>query len=125
MTWTYTDDPAGEPRDALRLAVGDTDTDDQQLTDAEVEFYIDQDDNANLAAALAADALAARYSRASVQATGDSSQQLYNRSQAYYRLAKQLRSRDDFVGATAASSPVYVSTSSDPRFSTEENRPWV
>ena len=125
MAWTYTDDPENEPRDALRLVIGDTDTEDQQLTDAEVAYYIAQDDNLNLAAALAAEALAAKYSRASVRAVGDMSQQLANRYQSYYRLARQLRAREDFPNATTASTAAYIPATPDPRFSSEENRPWV
>lgn len=41
---TYTNDPAGEPIDRVRLEVGDTDCANAFLTDAEVELYIDEED---------------------------------------------------------------------------------
>jgi hypothetical protein len=55
-------DPATEPADAVRLLVGDT-TPPFQLSDAEVQFALDQNPNIYAAAALCARALSARYAR--------------------------------------------------------------
>ena len=52
MTWTYTNNPAGSSRDALRLAVGDTIENDPRLSDEEVEHFLSlYPDSLDLAAA--------------------------------------------------------------------------
>ena len=52
MTWTYTNNPAGSSRDALRLAVGDTIENDPRLSDEEVEHFLGlYPDSLDLAAA--------------------------------------------------------------------------
>ena len=40
MAWTYSGDPASTPRDKVRFLVGDTDTDNQLINDAEIAFLI-------------------------------------------------------------------------------------
>ena len=67
MNWTYTNNPARASRDALRLAVGDTNQEDPRLSDEEVEHFLSlYPDSLNLAAADAAEAIAARYSSMAV-----------------------------------------------------------
>ncbi len=68
MTWTYGSSPdtstADGRRDAVRLLIGDTDTSDQQIQDEEVSFFLSQASNkVYSAAALAARAVASKYSR--------------------------------------------------------------
>jgi hypothetical protein len=55
-------DPADSPVDAVRFLVGDTGTP-AQLTDAEIQFALDQQANIYAAAAMCARALAGRYAR--------------------------------------------------------------
>lgn len=68
MTWTYAGDPgtstAAERRDAVRLYIGDTDTDNQLVTDEEIAFALSQRSN-NLYGASAElfRALASKYAR--------------------------------------------------------------
>ena len=40
MAWTYGADPENQNRDAVRLNIGDTNTNDQQLQDSEVDYYL-------------------------------------------------------------------------------------
>jgi len=40
LSWTYTNNPTGSSRDALRLAVGDTIENDPRLSDEEVEHFL-------------------------------------------------------------------------------------
>lgn len=62
MAFTYTDDPANVPRDAVRLLVGDTDADDAKLSDSEISYFLGQaDEEAYGAAAIAARAIAAKF----------------------------------------------------------------
>ena len=42
MTWTYSGDPATNNRDAIRFMIGDTDTNDQLLNDAEIAYELAQ-----------------------------------------------------------------------------------
>lgn len=68
MAWTYAGTPgtssASERRDAVRYLVGDTDTTDQQLQDAEIAFCLAQSsDDVYLAASIAASTLSAKYGR--------------------------------------------------------------
>ena len=74
QTWTYTD-PAGSYKDAVRLAIGDTDPAEPQLSDAEIAYLLNAETGALATAAPAVrvtvikgaiaccDALSAKYSR--------------------------------------------------------------
>mgnify|MGYP001767019782 FL=1 len=94
MTWTYTNNPAGSSRDALRLAVGDTIENDPRLSDEEVEHFLAlYPASLDLAAAKAAEAIAARYSSMAVSYVGDLDNSPHLKAEYYLKLARQLRSR--------------------------------
>ena len=94
MSWTYTNNPTGSIRDALRLAVGDTIENDPRLSDEEVEHFLGlYPDSLDLAAAQAAEAIAARYSSMAVSYVGDLDNSPHLKAEYYLRLARQLRSR--------------------------------
>ena len=94
MTWTYTNNPAGSSRDALRLAVGDTIETDQRLSDEEVAHFLGlYPESLDLAAAEAAEAIAARYSSMAVSYVGDLDNSPHLKAEYYLKLARQLRSR--------------------------------
>lgn len=94
MSWTYTNNPAGSRRDALRLAVGDTIENDPRLSDEEVEHFLGlYPDSLDLAAAKAAEAIAARYSSMAVSYVGDLDNSPHLKAEYYLKLARQLRSR--------------------------------
>lgn len=60
----YTDDPANVPTDQVRFFVGDTSVTSPDLTDAEINFLLlEENGNSQRAAARAAEALAARYTK--------------------------------------------------------------
>ncbi len=42
MAWTYGGDPSANARDAIRFLIGDTDTNDQLLNDAEIAWINNQ-----------------------------------------------------------------------------------
>lgn len=42
MTWTYSGDPSSSARDEVRYLIGDTNEDDQQLSDQEIAWAIAQ-----------------------------------------------------------------------------------
>jgi len=94
LTWTYTNNPTESSRDALRLAVGDTIENDPRLSDEEVEHFLGlYPDSLDLAAAQAAEAIAARYSSMAVSYLGDLDNSPHLKAEYYLRLARQLRSR--------------------------------
>jgi len=94
LSWTYTNNPTGSIRDALRLAVGDTIENDPRLSDEEVEHFLGlYPDSLDLAAAKAAEAIAARYSSMAVSYVGDLDNSPHLKAEYYLKLARQLRSR--------------------------------
>ena len=108
MTWTYTNNPAESSRDALRLAVGDTIENDPRLSDEEVGHFLGlYPDSLDLAAAQAAEAIAARYSSMAVSYVGDLDNSPHLKAEYYLKLARQLRSRAELeVDAEAEESLV-------------------
>lgn len=102
MAWTYTDDPAGVPRDAVRFALGDTDEAEQLCSDSEVAYALAQKGgNALLAAAFLADRLAARFSRDESVSVDGVSLGGAGRAAAFRTLAARLRAE----AADAAAPP--------------------
>lgn len=90
MTWTYGGDPANSDRDAVRLLVGDTDTNDQQLTDEEVTYFLTEEGEVKRAAVRSARAIGARYARLVDKAVGDLRQSYSHRQRHYEDLATRL-----------------------------------
>ena len=89
--------------DLVRLKIGDTDTEDALLVDEEIEVFIEAwPGNIELAAADAADAIAAKFSRGFNFATDGQAFNRRERVEHYADLAKRLRSRGGiFVWPTA------------------------
>jgi hypothetical protein len=103
MAWTYTADPANSDRDAVRLHIGDTDTNDQQLQDSEVEYYLglfgtSGDGRVVPASVRCCEALAAKYARQTDTTNQGLSVAASKRQAHYLALASQLREQ----GATLA-----------------------
>ena len=71
MTWTYTNSPATIERDEVRLLVGDTDSNDPQLTDEEVAYFISEEGSVGGAALAAVRALIAKFARLVNKSVGD------------------------------------------------------
>ena len=63
MTWTYSENPAGNNVDAVRILVGDIDSTDQLVSDEIVEWTLAQQPSIYVAAAMVADHLAAKFPR--------------------------------------------------------------
>ncbi|KPK43090.1 MAG: hypothetical protein AMJ65_06870 [Phycisphaerae bacterium SG8_4] len=95
MTWTYTCEPSVNSLDAVRLKIGDTNEDDPQLQDEEIQYFLDIHSGASrpeMSAAIeAAGALAAKYARESTYRIGQVSETLSRKSEAYERLAEDLK----------------------------------
>lgn len=92
MAWSYSGDPATSSKDAVRFLIFDTDTNDQLLQDAEINWCISQaGDSVYQAAHDAAYAIASKFSRMATSKTvGDLSLSYSDRAKAYFELANEL-----------------------------------
>ncbi|QDP63949.1 MAG: hypothetical protein Unbinned3992contig1000_63 [Prokaryotic dsDNA virus sp.] len=102
MAWTYGADPAGSNRDAVRLLIGDTDTNDQQLQDSEIDYFLGLfgvagDDRVVPAAIRSCEALAAKYARQVDTTNQGLSVGASKRSEHYRKLADDLRDLETTV----------------------------
>lgn len=106
MAWTYTNNPAAVPRDAVRLLIGDTDTTDQKVTDEGIAFFLAQTGNdIYLAAALAARSIAAGFST-DVDTKFESVSSSYGQlSENYYKLAVRLEAQAKKFGSKGLGIP--------------------
>lgn len=120
MTWTY-DTSLSTSRDKVRLLVGDTDTNDQQLSDEEITFITSEETNVYRAAALASRTLAAKYARL----VGSSVESLRffasDRFDHYTQLARQLEEQASKVSGSSVGSPVITGISIDAIESVEDD----
>ena len=93
--FSYSQNPALATSDQVRLLIGDTDTAKKNFTDAEISWFLTEEPGSvYLAAALAAETLAAKYAGKVDKQVGDlkiSNSQLGTH---YTDLAKRLRSRN-------------------------------
>jgi hypothetical protein len=91
MAWTYSGDPQTSPKDAVRFLIGDTDAAAELISDEEIEFLLTVERNQYLAAARAAETIAATFTRevqASAEGMSFSGDALMDR---YFELADRLR----------------------------------
>ena len=116
MTWTYAGAPgtatADERRDAVRLLLGDTDTNAQQVTDEEIAFGLTQEaDDVYRAAASMATALSGKYARMVDTAFEGVRSSYSQRSSQYRLLAVQLRNKAALSGGlgTPAAGGILIS----------------
>ncbi len=92
MAFTY-DDTLGTDLSKVRLQVGDTDSTDALLTDAEVEFAISDEPSLVAAAARCAEMIAASFARDFDWEGDGTSVRKGGRAKHYLAMAKQLRAK--------------------------------
>lgn len=91
MTWSYSGDPASSTKDAVRFLIGDTDTNDQLLSDEEIEYTIAVTGNVYESAHDCSYAIAASFSRmATSKSVGDLSLSYSDRAAAFYKVADRM-----------------------------------
>ena len=90
-TWSYSGDPSTNRKDAVRFLIGDTDPDDQLVSDEEILYMIEKKSNDDLAAADLAMAIAANYSRLTDKSVGDLSLSYSQKAEQYRALAHELK----------------------------------
>ncbi len=107
MTWTYSGDPATNARDSVRFLVGDTDTNDQLVSDEEIAWTNNQVTGSDTAttdlytvAYRVMIAIASKFSRLANQAIGDMRVDLSQKAdnaRAQAEQLKQLAGRENLV----------------------------
>jgi hypothetical protein len=95
MAWTYSGDPAASTRDSVRFLIGDTDTNDQLLNDAEVAYFITTHGTVNRAASEAARAVAAKFARLMNRSIGALSADFSTKYRQYLELAGDLLLKEE------------------------------
>lgn len=126
MAWTYGGTPgtdtAAERRDAVRWFVGDTDTNDQQVTDEEIAFALSQaSDSTYLAAAIVARSIAGKYARdvnSSVESLRISASE---KQEHYLALADRMEKQAKQFGAGGLGVPLFGGTSRSTMDSVDAN----
>lgn len=103
MAWTYTEDPLNVPVDELRLLIGDTNSFDPQLQDAEVEYFLSRYPSINQASIAAVTNLIAKYSRLADETTAELSIKWSQKALAYRRLKEDLS--DSINSSSSAAVP--------------------
>lgn len=89
-------------KNTVRLLIGDTDTNDEQLEDQEIEFALSENNNNTYyAAAWSARAIASKYSRqVTTEVSGALRAEYSDLSKQYYKLADTLEYKGKTSGAT-------------------------
>ena len=104
MTWSYGGDPSANDKDQIRFMIGDTDTDDQLLSDEEIAGAVTIYGNQLAAAISCCYAIAATFARkADTANTAGLRVSASQRYRQYKDLAEQLRTQnalDAAMGAT-------------------------
>jgi hypothetical protein len=96
VSWTYSGDPSLNDKDTVRFLIGDTDTDEQQITDEEINFLLTTwaaGRSMYYVAAQAADAIAARYAREASYSADGTSVSLSDVQAKFAELAVRLRAQ--------------------------------
>lgn len=91
MAWSYSGDPASSSKDKVRFLIGDTISADELLQDEEINAVIADQPNTTLAAAISAEAIAAKFSREATRTVGKTSISASEKAKAYLELARKLR----------------------------------
>ena len=95
MAWTYSGDPASSDRDQIRFLIGDTNTNDQLVSDEEIAWALTQGSIYN-AAAICARSIAAAFSRLADKSVDDLKISYSQKSAQYSKLADNLEDKDSF-----------------------------
>jgi len=91
VTWSYGGDPSVTTKDAVRFYLGDTNSQDQQLSDEEIAYLLsEENDNPIRAAARGAENVAAYYARQVSKSVGGLSLSAGFRMANYQKLAERL-----------------------------------
>ena len=102
MTWSYSGNPASSDNDAVRFFIGDTDTNDQQLSDEEIAFAVTVGGDKYVAAVICAEALVAKYARLGDSQIESISASASQKHAHYLSLLETLKDKAEAYSATAS-----------------------
>jgi len=120
MTWSYSGDPADSDLDAIRFFCQDTDTEDQLITDEEIEYlynlWTPVYGNNLMVASMVAEAIAAKFTREVAYSADGVSVAVEQLQQKYNDLASSLRDqyKQYDIGAGVMLQGVLYSEQMDP-----------
>lgn len=110
MTFSYSADPSTSDKDKIRFLIGDIDSNEQLLSDEEINYLNSKHDNTWGACAEACEAIVAQYSkRANIGLSGGLDANLSDKVEHYTSLAQDFRRK-------SASAHVPIDGSGDPSF---------
>jgi ABC-type Na+ transport system ATPase subunit NatA len=95
VDWLYTAKPSVRNIDKVRLLIGDTDSNDQLLTDDEVSWFLEVHGTINRSASEAARAIAAKFARLMNRSIGGLSADFSAKYRQYIELADNLLQREE------------------------------
>jgi hypothetical protein len=95
MTWSYSGDPSDSSKDAVRFLVGDTNTDDQLVSNEEIDYLIALHGTVNRTASEAARAIAAKFARYMSRSIGGLQADFSAKHRQYLALADSLISKEE------------------------------
>ena len=93
MSWSYSGDPSTSTRDAVRWHIGDTDSDEQMVSNEEIDFALGRNTAPLRAAIEVLESVASRYARQVDTSTGGISVMLGARSAAIRAQVDTLRAQ--------------------------------
>jgi hypothetical protein len=102
MGFTFSSDPKNSDRDKVRLLVGDTDSDNQLVSDETIDWALTREGNFFQASALVADIIAAEQARNPDKTIRDLSVSFSQRIENYRQLAEEYRERGAQAGSWKA-----------------------
>ena len=123
MSWTYSGNPADSDSDSVRFLVGDTDSDDQQVTDEEIAWALTQAGGIYSAAALIASTIAAKFARMVDKAVGDLKISYGQRAGHYEKLTAALKRKASVFGAVPYAGGISISDKESVREDTDRVKP--
>lgn len=116
MSWTFTNNPSGVPRDAVRILCGDTNENEPLLSDETIAWLLSEENGSTiLAAARACELIASQFAREADISVGELSVKFSTLAENYRQRALSLRAEASLL----ANSPLPASarkTERDPIF---------
>lgn len=95
MAWSYSGNPSSSERDAVRFLVGDTDTNDQLLSNEEIDYLVTLHGSVHRIASESARAIAAKFARLMNRSIGGLSADFSAKYRQYLELADNLLEKDE------------------------------
>lgn len=95
MTWSYSGNPSSSSTDAVRFLVGDTDTNDQLISNEEISYLITEHGSVNRSASEAARAIAAKFARNMNRSIGGLQADFAAKYRQYLELADNLLTKEE------------------------------